>query len=552
MQISKKTVIFLMIFSIILIGITIFAILYTSKNWKSQFSTVTFENTSKVTENSESSENVNQEPFSGTLTELSNTYKKNALNIKDNIVTEGNPIDGSGYSEKVKITYPEISNLADSNIRTNINENIREKVFSYYSGDVLNDTNVKHLEIKARAIANFSDVLSIRIDIVKEFVDGNIARDFTGLNFRLENGEQIVFNNLFINNASIKNILRHGIYNSIAWDYLNDDITDMNNVDYSNIDEIVYQILNAYNTNENPDFCFSEKEIVVKLNNRIITLNIEDFVEQVAIYNRYVSQNQIYSSDSMASDIPILVDRDEYSEMDVYMKVNENLIIDMSLNIEGINRSSIAVNTALENYRAALNNSIDILKANSKDNKDEYVYFISRITVTEDRAQNKLIFKEDTYRYTAYSKTRFDVYITSPILTETRDLLTSSSKTKFDLKDTNIDIEKLDNVVEYNLTTGNLYGEDITPEANNDNNNVNQENQINNNTNVPTENNLNTNESINNSNNSNSANNEGNTPSSNENEGNSGNDSNSGNEENRQEDSDENDNEDDESTVVTV
>ena len=262
----------------------------------------------------------------------------------------------------------------------------------------------------------------------------------------------------------------------------------------------------------------------------------------MAIYNRYVSQNQIYSSDSMASDIPILVDRDEYSEMDVYMKVNENLIIDMSLNIEGINRSSIAVNTALENYRAALNNSNDILKANSKDNKDEYVYFISRITVTEDRAQNKLIFKEDTYRYTAYSKTRFDVYITSPILAETRDLFTSSSKTKFDLKDTNIDIEKLDNVVEYNLTTGNLYGEDITPEANNDNNNVNQENQINNNTNVPTENNLNTNESINNSNNSNSVNNEGN----------SGNDSNSGNEENRQEDSGENDNEDDESTVVTV
>ena len=127
-------------------------------------------------------------------------------------------------------------------------------------------------------------------------------------------------------------------------------------------------------------------------------------------------------------------------------------------------------------------------------------------------------------------------------MAETRDLFTSSSKTKFDLKDTNIDIEKLDNVVEYNLTTGNLYGEDITPEANNDNNNVNQENQINNNTNVPTENNLNTNESINNSNNSNSVNNEGN----------SGNDSNSGNEENRQEDSGENDNEDDESTVVIV
>ena len=119
-----------MIFSIILIGITIAAILYTSKNWRTQFSTVTIENNSKSTNQGEGAENINAEPFSGTTTELSNTYKKNALIIKDNILTEGTPVEGSNYAEKVKITYPEISNLADTTISTNINESIREKVFS--------------------------------------------------------------------------------------------------------------------------------------------------------------------------------------------------------------------------------------------------------------------------------------------------------------------------------------------------------------------------------------------------------------------------------------
>ena len=459
MRISKKTVIFLLLFSIILIGITIAAIIYTSINWTDQFSTVIIEDDEQA-ESAQTSENNNQaEPFSGETTELSSTYRTNALNIKENIHKEGNPVEGSDYEEKIKITYPEISNLADSTVRTNINEGIREKVLSYYSGDVLSDTNVKHLEINAKVTASFSDVLSVRIDIIKEYVNGDVARDFTGLNYRLENGEQIAFNNIFIDGASIKNILRHGVYNSLAWDYRTEDITDMKEVDYSNLDDIVYQTLNDYNTNENPEYCFSEREIAIKLNSRIITIPMEDCYEQIAIYDRYISQNQLYASTSMANDIPILVDRDEYSEMDVYMKINDNLIIDISLNVQGLDRNSTAINTAIENYKTALNNSINSLKSSSEEDDDTYVYFISRITAEVDSSQNKLIFVEDTYRYTAYSGTQFEVYVTSPILTEKRDIVNDYSKTYFDLNDTSIDIQRLSNSVEYNLTTGNLFGE---------------------------------------------------------------------------------------------
>lgn len=478
MQISKKTVIFLMIFSIILIGITIAAIIYTNRNWTDQFSTVIIEEDSKEANSGKVENNVQAEQVSTKTTELSSTYKTNAISIKENVHREGNPVEGSTYDEKIKIAYPEISDLADSTVRTNINEGIREKVFSYYNADVLNDTNVKHLEVIAKATASFSDVLSVRIDIRKEYVNGDVARDFTGLNYRLENGEQINFKSLFVDGASIKNILRHGAYNSIAWDYRTEDVTDMKEVDYSNLDEIVYQTLNDYNTNENPEYCFSEKEIAIKLNDRIITIPMEDCYEQIAIYDRYVSQNQLYASTSMANDIPILEDRDEYSEMDVYMKVNENLIIDISLNVGGLDRNSTAINTAIENYKKALNDSINSLKKSSEDDKDTYIYFISRITAEVDSYQNKLIFKENTYRYTAYSKTQFDVYITSPILTEKRNIVNDSTKTRFDLNDTSIDIQRLSNDIEYNLTTGNLFGEvEEEPETEN-NDNVEMENTV--------------------------------------------------------------------------
>ncbi len=492
MQIGKKTVIFLLIFSIISISITIATILYTKHTWTDPSSAVILENkeTSINNNDNNNSSNLQIDTVSNDMTSLNETYKTNALTIKNNVYRNANPIQGTKYSERLKITYPEILGLADINIRTNINNEIREKVFSMYSEDELNNNNIHHIEISATITASFSDVLSVKIMSIRKYSDGTKKEEYSGLNYTLENGEQIKFKNLFIVGASIKNILRHSAYNSFAWEYKNDKITNMKNINYSNIDDMVFKALNDYSKNENQIYWFDEKKISIQLSGKIIEIPMIESYEQIAIYKKYVSGKQLYSTTSIANNVPLFVDRDEYSVMDIYMVIEDNLIIDISLNASKIDTSMPSINTALENYKKALNDSMENLKKYSKENKSEYTYFISRITAETDLQNNKLIFKEDTYRYIANSKTQYEVYITSPILNTKRTSLYGKSKTKFDLDRDKIKIQKLTNVVEYNLTTGELYGKNKVEE----NNNTNEENNNNQNNENNDQNKVNTNE----------------------------------------------------------
>lgn len=454
---NKKTIIFLLLFSILFIGITIAAVIYVGRNWTAENSIVIIgeENLEQATNKN----NLQVDTFTGETTKLTDTYKNNATTIKNAEYTIGAPLEGSGYTEKIKIVYPEIYNLADSTVRTNINNSIKQKAFSLYKQGEENDATIKRIEIIGKATANYSDVLSVSVEYKKELATGETVTDFTGINYRLENGEEIKFQNLFIVGAGIKNILRQSAYNSFAWEYKKDKITDMREVDYHNLDNQVYQALKDYNNNTNPDFYFTEKEIIVKLNNKPVKIELKNCYEQIAIFEKYVSKNQIYASTSTATDIPILVDRDEYSEMNIYMNIDKNLIIDISLNIENLDTSVSAVKISVENYKKALNDAINILKQDSKNNKNQYVYFISRITAEIDKEQNKLIFKENTYKYIAYSETQFNVYITAPILTTRRESQKTLNKTKYDLNDRNIKIQNLENQVEYDLSTGNIYVE---------------------------------------------------------------------------------------------
>jgi len=464
LQIGKKTVIFLLIFSIISVSITIFAIIYTKMHWSDQSSTVILDNESKAS----SGENAPRSTVTiGKESELSDTYSRNPLKITEKVYTTGTSTD-SNYQEKIKITYPEISNLSDLTVRTNINNEIKEKVLSLYTEDDLNNQEIKHIEIDAEVTANFSDVMSVRINVSKQKKSDEEVL-FTGLNYRLENGEHIKFKNLFINGASIKTILRHNAYNSLAWEYKKGRITDMSDIDYSLIYDDLYDVMEYYENNENPEFYFDEKEINVKLNGKKIAIAMMDAYNQISVYNKYVSQSSIYSQESLATDIPVYTARDEYAEMDVYMVAAKNLIIDMSLNVENLDRNSSAINTAIENYKAALNNAISVLKSNSTKEKGEYVYFIARVTAEVEEESNKIVFKENTYKYTAYNQAQFGVYITSPILSEKRKSITDVSKVNFDLQGRSIKKENLSGRVEYNLITGNPYGENevkpIEPEV---------------------------------------------------------------------------------------
>ncbi len=508
MQISKATIIFLVIFTLLSISLTVGATVYTYFNYSDQSSSVILDeklkgDIAKETSKSADNSSLQVNTFSGNVTALTDTYSTNALKVKEIVYKNGTPASDE-YSEKIIIKYPEISELSDSNIRTNINNLIKDKVFSLYTEDELNDTNIKHIDITSEVVANFSDVISIKIESKKEYVSGETIKDFTGLNYKLENGQEIRFKNLFIPGASIKNILRHSAYNSLAWTYKNDEnITNMNNIDYHKLDDMVYNTLNAYNRNDSPEFYFTEKEIVVKLNGKEVRIEMMDCSEQIAIYKVYKSNNNLYASTTNASSIPIYTDRNEYADMDFYMQIDDNLIIDIILDTSSLDKSSANISSSLEDYKAKLNEKINTLKDDAKKDKDEYVFYISRITPKVESEQNKLIFDENTYRYTAYSKTQFDVYIKSPILSEKRKLWVTNKKTKFDLNNQSIKIKNLSEKVEYDTKTGKPWGEEI-PENTEENNvsgdNVQNNSTVNNNSNNEPNSYVNNNEVVNNTN----------------------------------------------------
>lgn len=492
MQVSKNTIVFLLIFSIVCISITISAILYTKYTWKDQSSAVILEN-KHISSTENNQQNLQIETSSNDITSLDDTYKTNALIIKDNVYRNGDTVKKEKYNERLKINYPEISGLADINIKTDINNKIKEKVFSMYNEDELKDSNIEHIEISATVTASFSDILSVKILSTRYYSDETKKEQYAGLNYRLENGEEIKFKNLFITGAAIKNILRHSAYNSFAWEYKNDRITNMKNVDYSNIDDLVFKAMNDYAKNENHNYWFDSKKISIELEGRIVEIKMMDCYEQIAIYKRYITKNNLYSATSMANNIPVFIDRDEYSLMDMYMVVDNNLIIDISLDTSEIDTSSETINKALENYKKALNDAADRLKKNSKEKSNEYTYFISRITAKIDSKNNKIIFNENTYKYIADNKTKYDVYIVSPILNDKRTSLYGENKTKFDLKQRNIKIQKLTNVVEYNLQTGELFENEKIDKNNNDETNYNDNTNKSNNDNQNEVNNTETN-----------------------------------------------------------
>ena len=91
------------------------------------------------------------------------------------------------------------------------------------------------------------------------------------LNFRLDNGEEIKFKDLFTKDASPKNILAQSIYDNLALEYgiSNDDgSSDLDLIDYGKIENDVFE--NVYNfinqDEENQNFFFNETDIYDYIN----------------------------------------------------------------------------------------------------------------------------------------------------------------------------------------------------------------------------------------------------------------------------------------------
>lgn len=309
---AKKTFYFLVIFTIVCIGVTYACIYKTLEirniEAKKKHDTLVLQEPElldvNMTENKSSSKK-DFEPVS-----LAKKYKSNALDIETIEKKEGKIIydadNGTDATYEYEISYDQISGLKDKSIEDKINKEIKEKAFSLKQ-KLVDNPKFDMISISANVEANYCDVLSVMVvynlrqkvdDITSETPEDDYG--YIGLNYRLDTGEYLKFNNLFNDDVNIKSILQQCAYKSLIWNFYYDgnmENYDFNEVDYGIVENQVFKVLSSYSKNPDIDFYFWTDTIYINIKGYDIQMPMRDYYNSIAVYTKYKADG-LYEDDS--------------------------------------------------------------------------------------------------------------------------------------------------------------------------------------------------------------------------------------------------------------
>ena len=277
---TKSKLIFVIIFSIICITITTFLVLYKNIDIEDKNSDVE----EQVAENKE-------KDFPGI--DLKGKYNQNDIKIEEKRVTK----------EKVEINYCQISGLKDKAIQDKINKEIEHIVLNKYKEKIKDLNEVVNVNVNAWNSANFVNTMSFDISYYAKI--DNDTEDYYqgqfGLNYDLTTGNKITLDKLFTSDAPIENILSNSAYYSLVHTRTEENLSGdfvVNN--YGDIEEEILEIINLYKENKLSEFYYTPNNIsIIYEDNKIINIKMKDYAEYIAIYNRYLTEDEIYESNNI-------------------------------------------------------------------------------------------------------------------------------------------------------------------------------------------------------------------------------------------------------------
>lgn len=363
---EKRLIIFTILFSLLCVLSTITAIFFSNKNQENKNDNQS-DVGSGVVKNSESEL---------ALKSLTEKYLPNALKVERVEYKEGEyKIQGSTVSDyKVYIVYSKISGLKDKNIEDKINKEIKDKAFEVYSEKYnKNDPSISSIVVNSAVYGNFSNVLSVGIsyDITynKNGQNSYDNYDYQGLNYRLDTGDKISFNDLFISSANINNIIADSKYIQLAWDEMDNTLegVDMNNVDTSKFEEKIVSFVNEFSKNKNPEFYFAQNKIYVKVGNEneFLPIDIAKYYNSIAIFRRYSSNKNLFeTSDNKVNEV--FVFNAHVNNPYVYEDIYSNLFVDATVLESGYNENA----EVYKKIKIKINELIEDAKAKSLANKN--------------------------------------------------------------------------------------------------------------------------------------------------------------------------------------
>ena len=203
-------------------------------------------------------------------------------------------------------SYVEINGLKNKEVQNKINKKIKDTVYSLNTVGSYGKINVLSI-----LCGNFNNILAIEVR------SNDFNAQYIGLNFDLNTGEQISFEDLFIKSAPVVSILSDAVSKAVAWnidtskiDYNSDPegymeymqkMHDMENRDTSEYEDILLKVANLYAEKKgNINFNITPYKIIVydflvegMSENPVANLEIEmyKYKDYIALFKRYLGQN---------------------------------------------------------------------------------------------------------------------------------------------------------------------------------------------------------------------------------------------------------------------
>lgn len=396
---TKAKVIFVFIFSVICILITLGLILYKNIN---------IDENVEGNNSFESAENENKVKDVAGI-DLQGTYNQNDLTIEEKKVTK----------EKAEIQYCQIYGLKDKLIQDNINNELRQIALNYYLEEIDDLDEVINVSVTMWNTANFGNTLSFETYYVAKKDDNGdgLYQGFKCLNYDLVTGEEITIDKMFTSDAPMKTILRRSAYYSLVKNSkLENNLSgDFVVSDYGDIEDEVAKFINLYNNDKINEFYFTPSEICIYYEeNKIISVSMQDYAEYIAIYNRYLTEESIFEVTTVGfKNLFTLTDRDK----DVWYYNNyqneNNYYIDITI---GFFETEADENTKkfIQNKITNIEKEIEKTKAYASKYTDKFYILNYHIDISTN--ENLICYKE---RGNSYEMTLNDFEVSvEPVIRE--------------------------------------------------------------------------------------------------------------------------------------
>ncbi len=373
---TKAKVIFVSVFSLICIITTTLLVLY--KN-------IEIEELSGTGMTQESNDKIKEKDVPGI--DLNGTYNQNDLVIEEATVTK----------ENVEIIYFQIRGLKNKTIENKINKEIEHIALNWYKDEIKNLNEVINVYVNMWCSANFANTISIDINYTAKIDDNGdgFYQGTKGLNYDLNTGEKISADMLFTSDAPIENILRRSAYYSFVSGKIEDNLAgDLIVSDYGDIEDEIVEIINKYKKGQITEFYYTPQMIyLMYAKDKMLTIEMKDFPEYIAIYNRYLSEESLYEKNDVGiKNIYTLANR--YNDVYYYQNYQkaQNYFVEISIDFQSIQEDEFAKKLVKDKI-SAIEAEIEKIKQKVTENPNNFYilnYYIAFYTGQEWSTQQTL------------------------------------------------------------------------------------------------------------------------------------------------------------------